>query len=360
MNPHPLFCPNPDCSSRGVKNAGNIRLHDGTRNRWRCRTCGKTFSASQGTPFFGLKTEEKIVILVLTLLAYGCPLQAIVVAFGFDERTVANWQKRAGEHCQKIQRAIVEQPGQHSYVQADEMRVRLQRNKVVWMTMALCATTKLWFGGVVSEHRDKHLARAIASIVRSCCCIGKLLIVTDGWTAYRDAFLKAFRTPEYTGKRGAPRQIVWPDFVLVQTVKWQEAGRVIGIRVCHIMGACQQIASLVLKGQVVNTAFIERVNATFRQRLAGLCRRTRCLLRNASSVTERMYLIGTIYNFCTPHVSLSREGEKRTPAMAAGLSDHVWSVGELLFFRIALPPFVAPKKRGRRPISEARLAEVVQ
>jgi len=96
MDPQPSFCPNLDCPSRGESNAGNLRCHDSLRNRWKCRTCGKTFSGRKGTPFYHLKSDPQQVVWVITLLAYGCPPQAIVAAFGLDERTVATWQKRAG------------------------------------------------------------------------------------------------------------------------------------------------------------------------------------------------------------------------------------------------------------------------
>ena len=66
-----------------------------------CTECHKTFSATKGTAFYRLRTSAETVSLVVTLMAHGCPLQAIVVAFGFDERTVAllagaRWRPRAG------------------------------------------------------------------------------------------------------------------------------------------------------------------------------------------------------------------------------------------------------------------------
>jgi hypothetical protein len=68
----------------------------------------------------GLRTPTDLVIMVVTLLAYGCPIQAIVHACGVDERTVASWQKRAGKHCQQQHRALVEQGNvEASQVQAD-------------------------------------------------------------------------------------------------------------------------------------------------------------------------------------------------------------------------------------------------
>lgn len=349
MDPQPSFCPNLACASRGIVGAGNLRVHDSLRNRWRCTTCGKTFSGRKGTPFYGLKTDVQIVVWVVTLLAFGCPVQAIVAAFGLNERTVYAWQQRAGAHCEQVPTALVQTPQDLGAVQADEIRVRCQKRRVVWMAMALCASTRLWLGGVVRQHRDKPLARTLARLVKVCAPVSALLVVTDGWPAYQEAFQKAFRFSVRTGKRGQPRLVSWPGFVLAQTVKWQQAGRVIGIRVCRLYGNWRQIACLLPAGQVLSTAYIERLNATFRQRLAGLCRRSRCLLRHETTVRAGMYLVGTVYNFCTPHQSLAQDKPPRTPAMAAGLSAHIWSVGELLCYQVAPSPFVVPKRRGRKP-----------
>jgi transposase-like protein len=77
--------------------------------RYRCSTCGRTFAATTGTPFYRQRTVAEVVTLVLTLLCHGCPLQAIVAAFGFDERTVRAWQARVGEHCQEVHTYLVQQ-----------------------------------------------------------------------------------------------------------------------------------------------------------------------------------------------------------------------------------------------------------
>ena len=76
---------------------------------------------------------------MITLLSYGCPVQAIVQAFSLDERTVAHWRDRAGQHCQRVHEAVVEQ-GQLDlvHVQADEIRVK-GRKMVAWM--GLCAVS---------------------------------------------------------------------------------------------------------------------------------------------------------------------------------------------------------------------------
>ena len=358
MHPQPTFCPNLDCASRGIEGAGNLRVHDSLKNRWRCTTCGTTFSGRKGTPFYGLKTDPQMLVWGVTLLAFGCPVQAIVQAFGLDERTVFAWQRRAGQHCQQVHAACVQTPQDLGCVQADEMRVRCQKRQVVWMAMAVCVSTRLWLGGVLSPHRDQPLARALAGLVKACAQCAALLVVTDGWLAYQEAFVHAFRLAKRTGQRGRPQLLSWPAFVLCQTVKWQQAGRVVGIRVCHLCGAWRQIARLLPAGQVLSTAYIERLNATFRQRLAGLCRRTRCLLRYETTLTAGMYLVGTVYNFCTPHQSLVQNKQARTPAMAAGLTGHIWSVGELLCYQVAPPPYVAPKRRGRKPKGACSLVTV--
>lgn len=349
MNPQPSFCPNLSCPSRGIIGEGNLRVHDSLRNRWYCRTCDTTFSGRRGTPFYGLKSDLELVVKVLTLLAHGCPLPAIVVTFGLDERTVASWQKRAGQHCQAVHEAVVQTPQNLQHIQADEVRVKLQKRTVSWLAMAIAVPTRLWLGAELGGKRDTRLLKKLAERVKACAKSAPLLVVTDGWKAYKDAFKKTFYVTERTGKRGQPRRSLCPQFALVQTVKWRECGRVLGINVCHLLRAKQKVAPLLPAEQVANTAYIERINATFRQRLAGLHRRTRCLKAHEQTLSHSVWLVGTVYNFCRLHRSLEAEdGQKRTPAMAAGLSQHVWSVAELLSYAIAPPPFIAPKRRGRK------------
>src|SRR5512142_1389473 len=103
-------------------------------------------------------------------------------------------------------------------------------------------------------------------------------------------------------------------------------------------------------GTVLNTAFIERLNGTFRERLASLTRKSRHAASRLQALHTGMYLIGCTYNFCFAHHERSKAryvGSPCTPAMAAGLTDHVWSVGELLSYRIALPPCGEPKRPGQ-------------
>src|SRR5918997_551160 len=161
MDPQAQFCPNPDCPARGQRSQGNIRMHSQTERRYRCTTCGRTFAATTGTPFFRLKHAPDLVTVVLTLLCHGCPLQAIVAAFGLDERTVAAWQARAGQHCQQVHEHLVQQ-GQVDlgHVQADDLWVKLVGRKV-WLALAMAGAPPPWLGGVISPHRDGALIRRL-------------------------------------------------------------------------------------------------------------------------------------------------------------------------------------------------------
>ena len=139
MNASKQFCPNMTCSARGQVGAGNISIHGRKRPRYKCHTCGQTFSARRGTALEGLRTAEEVVMKVMILLAYGCPVQAIVHAFGLDERTIADWQQRAGTHCQQVHEAVVQNGKVETHhVQADEIRVK-GRKMLAWM--GLCAVS---------------------------------------------------------------------------------------------------------------------------------------------------------------------------------------------------------------------------
>ena len=118
MDPTTTFCPNVACSARGQTGQGNIGIHSCKDKRFICTECHKTFSATKGTAFYRLRTSAETVSLVVTLLAHGCPLQAIVVAFGYNERTVAGWAARGGARGQAVQEHLVEQPRDLGQVQA--------------------------------------------------------------------------------------------------------------------------------------------------------------------------------------------------------------------------------------------------
>lgn len=350
IDPQTTFCPNIDCPARGQLGEGNIHIHCRKRQRYRCTVCRTTFSARAGTLFFRRRTDEQTLTRVVTLVSHGCPIPAIEVAFELQAQTVREWVDAAGAHAEALHHTEVVQPRDLVQVQADEVHVKTQAG-VLWMAMALMVSTRLWLGGTVSAHRDRDLIGRLVTIVAACATCGPLLFVSDGLATYIDAVRKAFRTRQ-AGTGGRPRLSPWPELAIAQVVK-QYAGRAVtGTHHRLVQGSVQLFLTLLWSTpgcQVLNTAFIERLNGTFRSRLAVLGRRTRCPARRATTVTRGMYLVGTVYNFCSVHASLTLDnGGLQTPAMAAGITDHVWTVGELLRRRVPPPHWEPPRRRGRR------------
>jgi transposase-like protein/IS1 family transposase len=348
MDPTVTFCPNEHCPARGQTGQGNIGIHSRKEQRFFCHACHHTFSARKGTVFYRLRTSAETVVIVVTLLAHGCPLQAIVAAFGYDERTVADWWARSGRQGQAVHEYLVEQPRDLGQVQADEIRVKKQGG-IVWMALAMMVKPRLWLGGEVSEQRDLSLIRRLIERVKRCAARRPLLVCTDGLVSYIRAIRETFRDPVQTGKGGRPRLRRWPNVLIAQVVKRYEQRRVVETDRRIVDGTPARVETLRRRSQgngVINTAYIARLNATFRERLAPLARRGRALVRQTLTLHQGMFLVGTVYNFCTPHESLNAV-QKITPAMAAGITDHCWTMRELLSLPVPPPRWTPPKRRGR-------------
>src|SRR5437660_9691442 len=349
MDPTTVFCPNRHCHARGQTGMGNIAIHSQKEQRFICHACHKTFSATTGTIFYRLRTSAETVVIVVTLLAHGCPVQAIVAAFGLDERTIAGWWARSGRQGQAVHAYLVEQPRDLGQVQADELRVKKQGG-IVWMALAIMVKTRLWLGGEVSEQRDMTLIRQLIERVRRCAAHRPLLVCTDGLCSYIRAIRETFRDPVHTGQGGRPRLRPWRHVCIAQVVKRYERRRVVETERRIVEGTPARVETLRRRSQgggVINTAYIDRLNATFREHLASLTRRGRALARRTLTLQYGMYLIGTVYNFCTPHASLTPIRGGTTPAMAAGITDHCWTVQELLSFHVPPPRWTPPTQRGR-------------
>jgi len=149
---------------------------------------------------------------------------------------------------------------------------------------------------------------------------------------------------------GRPRLRPWRHVLIAQVVKRYERRRAVETERRIVDGTPARVETLRRRSQgdgVINTAYMERLNATVRGRLASLTRRGRALARQTLTLQHGMYLIGTVYNFCTPHASLASVGGRTTPAMAAGITEHVWTVRELLAFHVPPPRWTPPTQRGR-------------
>jgi len=358
MNPQEVFCLNNDCHARGQAGKGNIGVHSQVEKRYICHECQKTFVDTKGTIFNRLRTDAQTVMWVITLMAHGCPLKAIVKAFGFDEKTIKKWWRRSGEHCKIVHEHII--GGSQldlQQVQADEIKGK-GFGQVFWVAMAMMVPTRLWLGGALSPKRDLNHIQALADQVRQIALCRELLLAVDGLSSYLKAFRRAFRTPFMEKGTGRPRLISWPNIAIVQVVK-QRKEKVLTVD-RRIAQGCEKMIERLLNitqnGGVINTAYIERLNATFRQRLSWLARRTRNLAQQTETLMAGMFIVGCIYNFCDKHhslrlkLSVGRRGYRwvqRTPAMASGLTNHCWSVDELFFFKVPLPRWSPPKRLGR-------------
>jgi transposase-like protein len=347
MDAQTVFCPNMACPARAQVGKGNIHVHSRKEQRYLCDVCGHTFAATKGTVFYRRHLPSQTVVRIITLLAYGCPRQAIVAAFHLDERTVKSLEAGAGAHCHNVHEHLVMQPRDLGQVQADEIRAKIQGG-VLWMAMAIQVSTRLWLGGMLSTSRDMHLIVALIQTVHRCALCRALLFCVDGCQTYIGAIRRVFREPIHTGQRGRPYLRPWDGIHIAQVLKQYAGQHVVGVVRRVVQGTPAEIETLLRQtqeGGVINTAYIERLNATFRARITALVRRGRALACQMSTLHQAMYLVGTVYNFCTYHKSLrvpvylphgQRRWLHRTPAIAAGITDHLWSVQELLRFRV--PP----------------------
>ena len=365
------------------------------------KKCGHTFSETKGTAFYRLRTDEDHVSNMISLMKHGCPPQAIVATYQHDERTVYDWYARGGNQCQQVHEAVVENNQiDIQHVQADELCVtvvRLHGDKEIqdetmekadksmqsqngdlsisvqevgevpnlqekelpcdeptsvsanhmWMAMAMDVDTRLWLGGVVDVNRNQELIMSLAQKVRACAKSWNFLLSVDGLASYIPTFMFVFSWLIFTGQPGRPKRMTSPGLMIAQVIKEYAKGKVSKIIRRIVLGSVEAI-ELALKNSgcfKINTSYIERLNATFRGRLAALVRKGRAIAHMESPVLKQgMYLTGTSYNFCYFHESLriaAQEGSakkwiERTPAMAAGLTDHRWTMKELLSYKV--PP----------------------
>lgn len=332
MRPEVVVCPKATCGA-----SGRIGVHSHQERRYICHACGDTFAETLGTPLYRLKQPAWLVVVVLALLAGGCPIPAIVFAFGLDERTVAAWQHKAGQHAKQVQEQLVCQ-GQVDLgqVQGDELYVKTQRG-TVWMATAMTVFSRLFLWGAVAPRRDTVLITQVVQQVRAAAQIGRpILWAVDGFAAWTTAILTVFRDPVRTGKRGRPPLVGWADLHIVQVIK-RHTGRQLTAVERRLAHGCLQWAETIMQASqvglgVINTAYIERLNATFRTWLPALTRRSRTPAREVARLEAAMFWMGVVYNFCRVHTTLNG-----TPAMAAELTEQVWTVDEVLRFRVERP-----------------------
>jgi hypothetical protein len=301
----------------------------------------------------GGRSPAELVMIVVGLLAYGCPLQAIVHVFGLDERTVAAWRDRAGQQCQRVHQAVVEQGKLTlTHVQADEIRVKGKKG-ILWMGLAMEVSSRLWLAGVVQPTRDRVLADRLLQAVRRCACgASQLLVCVDGWAAYPNAILRAFPTQMKQGIQASCEQMqLWPQLIIGQVIKTQKKYRLVKVEHTLLHGDEQGLLECIEQshgGTQINTSYIERFNGTMRERLASLSRKCRHASRQGSAFQWGMYLVGCTYNLCWFHHQLGQ-----TPAQAAGLTHHAWSIKQVLTYKVPPQLLARAKLAEQRDLNDA-------
>ncbi|ETX06239.1 MAG: hypothetical protein ETSY2_18295 [Candidatus Entotheonella gemina] len=225
-----------------------------------------------------------------------------------------------------------------------------------WVWVAMDPVYKLILAVDVGDRTlamAQHLVHQVTQVLAPDCAP---LFLTDGFREYLTALVGHYgqwiqpERRQAKGPKPKPRWMPLPGLLYAQVVKLYRRRRIAGVKHRVIFGARETIESILAKrGWKINTAFIERLNLDFRQHVAAIGRRVNTLCKHEAGLRQQLALFHTYHNFVLPHASLrlplsettsTRRWQARTPAMAAGLTDHIWSLREVLRFRV--PPWPRP------------------
>ncbi len=213
-----------------------------------------------------------------------------------------------------------------------------------WDHVAVDAEHRLVLSTVPGKRSAAHVQELVDDVKRRMGGRVPRLITTDEYAPYRQAILNAWGervVPERTGKPGRPAtkaRLVPPPALSVATVhKTRSKGRVVDVALVIVFGVASAIAAA-LGGFTINTSRVERQNGTDRNRNSRKVRKTCCFSKDWDVHEAVGYLTLYSYNFCWPVRTLRakvdgggrRRWSDRTPAMSAGLTDHVWTLAEWL------------------------------
>jgi hypothetical protein len=244
----------------------------------------------------------------------------------------------------------------------DEAIQRLERSPSwVWTAMAPESTRLV---GIDVGPRTLEMAQGVVQQVCQHLAPDWVpLFVTDGLKEYGTAFLSHFgqrRQPARrcaTGPLPQPRWMPVPHLLYAQVVKAYRRRRIVGVKYRVVFGTIERVAQrLAACGWKINTAFVERLHLDMRQRVAAVGRRVNTRCQGEEGLRHQLTVYHAYYNCCLPHASVrqpllvpepsngrgsAQVGRPWTPAMAAGLTDHVWSLKEVLLYRV--PPWPQPQ-----------------
>ena len=372
------FCPHSDCAYRGWLGLGNLRANGhpsgGPWRQFHCTSCKGYFLETHGTLFHGKQAAVELIVPVLACLAEGLGIRATARVFEVNAYTVLHWLGEAAEplrafsasflcdlHVEQLQLDelyAVLRDLKTGEISEDEAITRLERSPS-WVWTAMDPTSKLLVGIEVGSRTlamAQHVVHQVTQVLAPDCVP---LFLTDGLKDYATALLTHFGSWMHPQRRQAkgpmpkPRWMPRPELLYAQVVKSYRRRRIVGVKHRVVFGtqlAIEQI--LATCGWTINTSFVERLNLDIRQRVAAIGRRVNTLCQGEAGLRDQLVLFQVYHNFVLPHASLRQAlaepvptngmGSAKvwrpcTPAMAAGLTDPVWSLKEVLFYRV--PPW---------------------
>jgi IS1 family transposase len=307
-------------------------------------------------------------------VAEGLGIRAVARGFALDPNTMLHWLTEGADHATAFSRYVLHDV-QSTQVQMDELFALLSAVKAgevsegeglsrltrspPWVWVALAPVTKLLLAVAVGERTlvlAQRLVHQVAQVLAPECVP---LLLTDGFKPYLAAVLTHYghwvRRPRCwaKGPLPAPRWIPLPQLQYAQVIKQTRRRRLVAVSSRVVFGTLAGVKQILAPmGWQINTAFIERVNLTIRQHVAAVGRQVTTVCKGEAGLRQQLAVSQVYYNFCLPHASLrlplpqpaptkgtgsAQRWRPCTPAMAAGLTDHVWTLREVLGFRV--PPW---------------------
>jgi IS1 family transposase/transposase-like protein len=370
------YCRNLRCPYYGV--AGKrARLifhdwHDGAP-RFRCTHCDHLVGARAGTAYARIRTDMRIYQNSAAHLAEGSSIRATGRLLNLDKDTVCHWLPRLGEHCNRVMSYFFRDL-HLSECQLDELWTFIYKKEDqltpldellgiygdAWVWIAFSPVCKLVPAWVVGK-RTLPNARKLVFRLKSATDGHIPFFTSDELPHYADALLEIYgvwQTPPRQGQRGRyplPRKYPPPDLCYAVMVKERERGRVVNVTTRIVYGSEHQVIAALKASPVsrtINTYGVERNNLTIRQHSRRMGRKVNAFSKERDYLEHQLTLAFAYYHFVRPHRGLRQQlpepiptkgphasykkWKPVTPAMAAGLTDHVWSMDELLSFRV--PP----------------------
>jgi len=330
-------CSNRQCRDFG-KSGDHIHRHSfyktksGRRRRYRCKSCGKTFASTTGTPYYRLKKSRKVFDEVAALSVEGVSKSSISRVKGLAWNTVAHWQELASQYAQRFNDKML-RDFPLVELQADELCTYVQGKKeLVWLFTTLEVWSRLWITFLVGQRTYRNVRKVLCDTLSRAQIEAIFLFTTDGFEPYQ----------------WAAARLMQSICVYGQVIKERRNNRVSQIDRRLLIGSSPQLKRLLIDSEdseTLNTSFIERHNLTIRQGSSYLNRRTICYARYNEYLEDQVALLQCYYNFIRLHQALIFGQEVRTPAMQAGLVNKRLSFRDIFTARLALFLFLLLSSR---------------